>query len=156
MLGIESDPVHERADRLTHTTGRIHTLDVEGCRDDGPDSLTGVERVVRILEDHLRLLAHRPHSPAREVRDIRAIDDDPARGRCQQPQDGATRRGLATAALTDETQCLCGSYVQTHAIDGLDLAHRAREDTTRLGREVDAEVLDLKDAIRHETPPWPR
>ena len=153
MLRVESDAVHELTHGLLHATGRLDLLDPEGGAEDRADGLPRVERVVGVLEDHLRLLAHGAHGTARESRDVSAVDDHVAGGRVDQAQDGAARRRLPAAALPHQAQGLRPTEFEAHAIDGLDLPDRAREDTSRLVREVDAQVLDLEHFFAHSAPP---
>ena len=128
VLGIEPDAVHELAHGLLDTARRIDLLDPEGGAEDRADGLPRVERVVGVLEDHLRLLAHGAHGTARESRDVSAVDDHVAGGRVDQAQDGAARRRLPAAALPHQAQGLRPTEFEAHAIDGLDLPDRARED----------------------------
>jgi len=153
VLGIEAHAIHELAHGLAHASRRINLLDAERRTQDGADRLARVEGVVGVLEDHLRLLAHGAHRPPRQSGHVRAVDHHAARGRVDQFEDGATRRGLAAATLPHQAERLGSFHVEAHAVNRLDLADRAREDPARLVREVDAQVLHLEHTRAHRAPP---
>ena len=105
-----------------------------------PDRVPRVERVVRVLEDHLRLAPDRRELLARELGDLEAIELDRAAGWADEHQDRASRGRLAGAGLTHETKRLARVDREVDAVDGLDVADRARQQAARPDREVRLEV----------------
>ena len=77
-----------------------------------------IERLVRILEDHL----HPPPEPARLGAGDRAhvdtVDQDRAPVAGTSPHGRERRRGLAAARLADQRDELAGVHVDRHAVDG--------------------------------------
>jgi hypothetical protein len=52
----------------------------KGLGEDFADGVAGVERVARVLEDHLHFAAQRLEVAARELREVVALEVDRARG----------------------------------------------------------------------------
>ena len=63
VLGVEPDALHEVLDLGLDAAGRLDALHLERRGDDRADGVPRVQRVVRVLEDHLRLAAERHASP---------------------------------------------------------------------------------------------
>src|SRR6478609_10056363 len=85
--------------------------------DDRADALAGVQRRVRILEDHLHLAPERSHVPCPEMLDRSSLEDDLAVGRLEQPHDGPAQRRLPTAGLADEPEGLALADHEAHVVD---------------------------------------
>ena len=64
-----------------------------------------------------------------EMGDVLAADPDRAVGRLEQPQQRAADRRLAAAALAHQPQRLAAADAERHAVDGIDLARDACENT---------------------------
>src|SRR5262249_54861434 len=129
--GLENLP-----DALLPLVRVAETVDLHRVGHDRPYALAGVERRVRILEDHLNLPPERPHAPRAEVPDLRPLEDDLAVGRFEQPHDRATERRLAAARLSHEPERLAFSHYEAHVVDGMDAGDLARKNAL-----TDREVL---------------
>jgi len=80
-------------EQLLHTlTGRTteDALDTERLGEDAPHRQGGIERRVRVLEDHLQLLAQRAALPAGSVAHVLTVKGDGAPRHGRQSQDGTT------------------------------------------------------------------
>jgi hypothetical protein len=53
------------------------------------------------------------------VRDVKAVVDDLAARRLDQPGDEARRRGLPAAGLADEPEGLAASNIERDTVDGM-------------------------------------
>ena len=106
VLRVEADALHQLLDRGTHPARRRDALDLERRADDAADRVARVQRVVRILEDHLRLAANRCQRLRREPRDLLALDLDPAAGRTDEHEHRSCGRRLARPALAHQPERL--------------------------------------------------
>src|SRR5271168_164137 len=98
---VEPDEAEQGLRFLTGFGGR-RAVDDGAFRDNVDDSLSWIERSVRVLKHHLHAFANRAELAARELRDIRAAEPDFAAVNRHQPRDGARQRALAGAAFADE------------------------------------------------------
>jgi hypothetical protein len=73
-----------------------------------------------------------------------SLESDRSGGRVQQPDDGATNRGLPASGFTDQTKGLARGQREAHAVDGMDLSNRPPTESF-LDREVLDEIVDAKD-----------
>ncbi len=146
-VGREADLGEDRLDLLPAL--RLVLADAVGGHalgQDRLDVLPGVEAAQRVLEDHLETAAERPHLLARQLRQVGAVEDDPAVGDVVQPQDRPAERRLAAARLADQAVRLTGLDGQRDAVDRVDVAHRAVEEEALLDREVDFDVVQFEKA----------
>jgi len=97
VLGVEADELEQFLHVAPDTAGCFDLLQPERGADDGADRMPGVERGVRVLEDHLDLAPQRPHLARPQVRDVVTVDHDLAAGRLVQPGQQAAGGGLAAA-----------------------------------------------------------
>ena len=114
----------------------------------GEYALRGVERAVGVLKHHLEALASVMQFPAAERADVLAVNDYLAGIGFDELHDQLADRRLAAAGFADETERLAFVYCEGHAVDGLDVAHRALEKALFDG-EVLFEVFDFKYWFRH-------
>ena len=112
-----------------------------------PDRVPRVQRRVRVLEDHLHLLAQGHELLLAEVGDVAAIEDDLARGRLQQLGHGAPGRGLAAARLAHKADRLAGPDLQVQPVDSLHGADLLAEHDALGDREVLLQARDLEQGI---------
>src|SRR5436190_8243821 len=97
-------------------------MDAERSLDVVTDRLRRVERIERILEDHLHLRpVPKAVAPATDARDVAPLEQDRAGTRVvqarEQPCDGA----LAATALADERRDRSGPQLEGHVVDGVDV-----------------------------------
>ena len=102
-----------------------------------------VQRGIRVLEDHLHPAPERPQLGLAEVRDVLAVEDDPAAGRLVETQDRPAHGGLPAARLADEAERFAATDLERDAVDRLDVADMPVEDEPALDRKVDLDVVEL-------------
>ena len=112
-------------------------MDAQPLADAVADRRARVERRVRVLEDDLHPPPVGLQRGALERGDVRAVEDDRAGRRVDEPQQQPADGRLAAARLADEAERLAAPDLEAHAVDGLDLADRPLQDAAR-----DREVLD--------------
>jgi hypothetical protein len=103
-----------------------------------------VERAVRVLEDHLHAPAQRDQLAALHAVDVLAVEQDLAGSRPFEPQDAASGRGLAAAALTNQPQRLAALDVEIDAVDRLHVADLACQHDALGDREVHGKAAHLE------------
>jgi len=128
--------------------------DVDRFRHLVVDAERGVERVERLLEDHVDSGApDRRHLPEGDLYEVDPSEDDAAlpdrrRRLWQQTRDRLRERALPAARLADDPYHVALGHLERHPGDGPEAA--SSDDV------VDGEVLDLDDRLRHGdalTPP---
>ncbi len=125
LMGVAGGVLRPQAhplQQLLHRFVRGQPLVAVRGGQDLPDGLTGVERGVRILEDHLQVAAHGPHQPLVQRGQFPSGHRDRARGRLDEPGQQPCDGGLAAAGLADQTQCLSRVYPHRHTVDRPDLS----------------------------------
>jgi hypothetical protein len=140
-VGGETD----RLQQLPHLLPQIlpaPAVHAQRLADHASDGVAGVQRGVRILEDHLHAPSERSQLALAHVRDVGAVEDDPAGRRLVEPQQSPADRRLAAARFADEPERLAASDLEADPVDGLDVAHVAVEHEPALDREPDLQVLD--------------
>jgi hypothetical protein len=137
VLRAQAHQLQKTLDLLLHPALGLDALELERRRDDGADGVPGVQRAVRVLEDHLDVAAQRSHAGGLEVRDVRAVELDLAAGRLQQAGDEPAHGRLAAAGLPDDAEGLAPPHLEVDAVDGLD-----RPDLPLEQALLDGEVLD--------------
>src|SRR4051812_11325242 len=139
----------DRAQQLVDPLAAAVTVDAvhaQRLRDDLADRHTRIQRRVRVLEHDLKLAPDLAHLPPLEVRDVAAVEQDPAGRRLDQLDDCAAERRLPAARLADEAERLPRPDAQVNAVDRVHLADRALEEAGA-NREVLDEPLDAKDLV---------
>ena len=138
MLSVESDGCHEVQDFFAalFPVG-VELMHIQRLPDNIFDRHARVQRRIRVLEDHLHLLAH-----VGDVlcRDRLAVEDDLACRRLIEPQNRASDGRLAAAGLADQTQRLAAPDGKRHIVDSF---QGLRAQKTRADREILLEVFDL-------------
>src|SRR5436305_1414965 len=119
------------------------SVDGERLGDDGAHGLAGVQRGVRILEDHLDLAMQRLQRSSLSVRDVLPLEQDAAGGRLEQPDEEPRGGALAAARLTNYPQRLSLPDREGHAVHCPDGADAPLEDDASSYREVLDQVADL-------------
>ena len=142
VLGVEADDLEQLLHAALDLGVRAEPVHHERLADDEADPLPRVQRGVRILEDHRHLAADGTHRRAREIRDVAALEQDPAVGRIEQPHDAARERRLAAARLADDAQGLAGLDAERDAVDRLHRGDFLLEDDPPCDGEVLADVVD--------------
>ena len=79
---------------------------LERFGDDVGDAAARAQRAVGVLEDDLRLAAHLPHLAPRQRGEVRALEEDAALARLDQPQEEPAEGGLAAAGFADDRERL--------------------------------------------------
>lgn len=110
---------------------------VDALGDDVGDRHAWVEARVRVLEDHLRILAKRHEVRATQARDVLPLEPHDAVGELGEPQDAAGAGRLAAARLAGQAHALATVDLERHAVDGLE-------------HLVGTDVVVLADALRNE------
>ena len=150
VLGLKADAVEQVADpRVDVATGR-DPVQFHGLADDLADPLAGVQRRVRVLEDHLHLASHGPHGPPRPADEFLALELDRTRRRRGELQDRPAQRGLAATGFADQAQRLALVDGEADAVDGLHPADLAVDDDSRLDREVLDQVRHFEQGGGHD------
>ena len=121
-------------------------VDAQPLADAGADRRPRVERRVRVLEDDLHPAAERLELRSRQRRDVGAVEQDPAAGRLDQPQERAPDGRLATARLADEAERLAATDREADVVDRLHVADLAAQDAAHQREEL-AQVLDLDERV---------
>ena len=103
-----------------------------------PDAEARIERVVRVLEDELRLLAEAQGAGAVEPREVLALEGDPAGRRRRELQQQARDGRLAAAGFPDEARALAALEAK---IDAIDRAHHAPLAAQRLAEAARSRVM---------------
>jgi hypothetical protein len=155
VLGVQADPVHQLLYALLALALALElSVDGERLGDDRADGLAGVQRRVRVLEDHLHLAVKALQPVALALRDVLAVEQDLPRGRVEQPHQEPGGRALTAAGLADQPKRLAVVDVERHAVDGLDRPDLALEDDPARDREVLDQVADLEQrrAVRAHAP----
>ena len=83
---------------------------------------------------------------SRQRRDVGAVEQDPAAGRLDQPQERATDGRLAAARLADEAERLAATDGEADVVDRLHVADLAAQDAAHQREEL-AQVLDLDERV---------
>ena len=139
----EPDAVEQRAALLVDLVAR-HAADLQRRGEDLADALAGVQRGLRVLEDHLHLAADRLHLPATGLGDVLAMEADRARGRRQQPHEHADQRRFAAPGLADDPERLTRVEMEGDVVDGVDVRGGAIDDHPGLDREQHSQMVDLE------------
>ena len=126
---------------------------INGSSTMSPGRHARIERCVRILVDHLHLLAIREHLRRIEFGDVFTANLDATGRRFQQLQQGATHRRLATTAFADQAECFAALDMERYTIYRVHLAGHARKQPF-VDREMLLEILDLQQRrVAHSTSP---
>ncbi len=116
-------------------------MEDQGLRHRVPDGVAGVERRVRVLEDHLHLPPAASQLDTGQRGDVGAVDDDRAGGGLDDADHQAGQRGLARPALSDQPEGGAGRDDQGHAVDGVHPSGHPLQDP-RPGGEPLGQVMD--------------
>ncbi len=76
----------------------------------------GVQARIQILKDELHVLAQGAQLAVGQMRDVAAIENNIARGRPGQAQDGAPHRGFAAAGFADQTHGFVLAQIEAHIV----------------------------------------
>src|SRR5215470_3743561 len=149
MLGRQANRLQQLHDALlTRAAVRRQLVDDQSLADDRSHRHPRIQRRVRVLEDDLHLLAQRAQGALVERRDVLALERDFARGRLDQSQDRAARRGLAAAGLAHQPERLAAHDVERHVVHRVHARDLAREEAAT-DREVLLEIADLEEGLCH-------
>ena len=154
VLTVQADALEQGDDLVMALLGvGAQVVDVDALADDVADGHTGVQARVGVLEHDLHAAAVGQHINGDLflfVKQDLAVVDDGAVGRLIQAQQGAARRGLAAAGLTDQAQRLALADGKAHVVHGLNvllvLAHAA-------GGEILLQMLYFNEILAHQALP---
>src|SRR5438093_437689 len=144
MLGVESDELHQFLNLALDLVASDDLVEMERRPDDASDGLPGVERRVRILEDHLHLAADLAERLALQVRDVLPVEGDPSLARLVQACDHPGEGGLAASGLAYESDRLRRIDLEVDAVDRVHVADPLLEDDPSRDREVLLDALQLQ------------
>ncbi len=119
VLRAEAAQLQHVLDRALHAVLGLDVLQPERRADDGAHGVPGVQRGVRVLEDHLDVPAQRPDLPGAQVGDVHPLELHAAAGRFEQPGDQPAHCRLAAAGLADHAQGLPGVHREADPVDRL-------------------------------------
>src|SRR6266545_4649079 len=125
-VGGEPDRLEKIADPSRRLSSRREPVCPQGLADDPADTVPRIQRRERVLEDHLHPPPERTELPVAELRDVAAVEENPALGGLVQAQDRAAHGRLPAAGL----------------------AHEPDEHEPALDREVDLQILELDERSR--------
>ena len=129
----EADQVEQLLDSpSTGPAAPVEAMDLQRLTNARAHRTSGVERGVRVLEDHRGLGPQAPEARPAEL-DILAVEPDTPARRPFQAQQREPDGGLAAARLADQAQRLTLLDGEGHAIDGADLATADREQDLEAG-----------------------
>src|SRR6185436_15194653 len=132
----------------------LSAADVAAVEDDAPldrvrHAVGGVDRAVRVLEDHRDVARVRqPLAPVAQVAHRPAIEVDLAGGRLVHACEQARDRALAAAALADERDDLARLQLEADVVDCVQLLPPQE----LADPEVPRQALDPKQRLAHATP----
>ena len=161
VLAVEADDLHQVDDAL-HALVLVGDGLVDDHRllDDLRAGLARIERRVRILEDHLHVLALLLRTRPLEVERL-ALEEDLAGGRLMQTHDAAAQRRLAAAGLADDAERLAAVHLQVDVAQRVQVL-RLAADFARADLELLREIVDLEKHLfflstaHRRSPPLPR
>ena len=110
VLRVEPHEFEQFLYRPLAALRRGDVLDAQRRAHDRADGVAGVQRRVRVLEDHLYVPPQRAHLARGDVRDVAALEHDLPAGGLQQPGHEPAGRRLAAARLADQAQRLPRAY----------------------------------------------
>ena len=117
VRGRQVDPIERLEDEAFALLLRpADAVDHHRLLDRPPDPEPGVQRLVRVLVDHLHDPPHRPEVGGSQVRDVAALDLDDARLGLDHPQDRLGGRRLAAAGLADDREHLARPHRERYAV----------------------------------------
>ena len=147
VLRVEADDLEQLLDAALDLRVGADLVHLERLGDDEADALALVQARVRVLEDHHQLAADRAHVGPVQVRDVAAVEGDPAARRIEQAHQAARHRRLAAARLADDAERLTLLDGEADPVDGLDARDLLLEDDPARDREVLDEVLDDEQVV---------
>ena len=145
--GAQAHQLDEFGHAKTHGKPRAQPVHPDRFGNQIADRLARVERGIGVLEHHLHLAAQLAQLVMVGAGDILAFEPHLARRRLGQPQDRATGRGLATAALADQAEGFATADIEADAVDRLDGFRAGSQKQAAPHSEVDLEVLDAQDVV---------
>jgi hypothetical protein len=114
------------ADAVSHLRRRgADPVDPQRLGHDVEHPHPGVQRLVRVLEDHLHPAAHASQLAARQAAQVAALHQHLASARRQQPQQQVGGGRLARAGLADDGQHLARRHLEADAVHRPDGRGRA-------------------------------
>ena len=118
LAGAKPDARKKIAQPLLARNRIADAMDHQGLDDQLADGHPRVQRAERVLEHDLHAPPQRAHLGGRRGPKVDAVEAYRTRGRLEQPQDQASRRGLAAAAFADQPQRLALGDVEADVVDG--------------------------------------
>src|SRR6266545_4102321 len=152
-VGVEADDFEQPLRAPPPRAAVADAVDDERFADDVPDCHPRIQRGIGILEDDLRLPAHRPQLASRDRRQLPPEEAHRPGGRLQELEDAVSRRRLARAGLADQAERLAGVDVERDVVDGLDVVDRPVDEHALLHREVLLQVPNAEEGLVAVTRP---
>ena len=136
VLGVEANQFQQVLDGPLGALLGLDVLQLERRADDGTHRVPGIQRRVRVLEDHLHLAPQRAHGARPQVRDVAAVEYDLPGRRLDESHQHPRGRGLAAARLAHDAQCLAADHVERDIVHAADQPDAAAEDDAPVDRKV--------------------
>jgi hypothetical protein len=153
LVRVAADRIGRKAHRLqkiAHAPCSLaairEAVSADRLGDDPPHAVPGIQRGEWILEDHLHAPTERAELGLTEVRDVLAVEEDPASGRLVEPEDGAADRRFPAAGFAHQSERLAATDGQRDVIHRADIANVPVEQDAAPDRKIDLEVLELDEA----------
>ena len=143
VLGVEAYQLEEPVDAFRARLAVPAPVHPQRLRHDLADRHPRVEGGVRILEDNLQMLPHRPELLPALAGELGVPIANRPRSRGQQLKDGARCGRLAAARLPDQAQGLPFRQVEGDSADRVGLAHRVPDQPATADGKMLDQVADL-------------
>ena len=143
MLRRQADTLEHGKNLIVHIlAGLADVVRLERLGDDIMHRHAGVQRGVRVLEDHLHLAADGLQLALFHMGNVLAVQDDLALARLIDADDGTRAAAFAAAALAHQAEGAAPAQRKADIVHGVDLGLGA-------DREIFGQVFDLQDRLFH-------
>src|SRR5205085_4020379 len=144
VRGIETH-IRQQALHTSPASIRVarQTVDVQRLADNLAGGHPRIQRTVGILKNHLEFPAPSAQRGAVQGGEVLALEENPARGRCDQTNDRASQRGLAATTFADQADSFARLDEEADVVHGPHEVFGPAEDTVLHG-EADPKVADFE------------
>ena len=129
-------------------SGHLREVNLERLGEDAQDVGPRVERIIRVLEDHLDLLAPREEVRVGEDANVLSVVEDLTSGQWGELHNRSAGGRLARAGFADKPDRLALGYDEGDAVHGL-LGFGFLEEPVGPSRVVDRKVADFEKVVAH-------